>query len=171
MDQTNKRPSPETALEASVKRPRAPAVSSDAVTCFAMEENDSEDELLNLLDLEPEKDMVMPASAVGKVRFVDDPYSSLLVFQSSSSYITINGNEESCGSSFSEWDTSVMASVDMSGLKLVGLAAFGKCMAEEGAREGGWVSGVGTDGCDGFDWDDEVLARFLGEECLFSDKH
>ena len=143
----------------------------DAVAWFLTEENDSEDELLNLLDLEPEKDVVKPTSAVGKVRFIEDPYSSLLVFQSSSSYVTINGNEESCGSSFSEWDTSVMASVDMNGLKLVGLAAFGKCTEKEGVREGGWVSGVGMDGCDGVDWDDEVLARFLGEECLFSDKH
>lgn len=44
-------------------------------------------------------------SEQGAVRFISDPYSSLLVFQSSSSYITINGNEETCGSSFSDCGT------------------------------------------------------------------
>lgn len=45
------------------------------------------------------------------VRFIQDPYSSLLVVQSSSSYITINGNEETCGSSFSDCGTSLMATL------------------------------------------------------------
>ncbi|XP_061361680.1 uncharacterized protein LOC133305468 [Gastrolobium bilobum] len=74
------------------------------------------------------------------VTFIDNPYSSLLVFQSSSSYITINGNEESCGSSFSDSGTSVMASVDMSGLRL---SPKGKAVEDD-------------------DDDDEVLATFLG---------
>ncbi|KAJ1400669.1 hypothetical protein SESBI_29360 [Sesbania bispinosa] len=65
-----------------------------------------EHDLLNLLE---------PSEAA--VRFIDDPYSSLLVFQSSSSYITINGNEETCGSSFSDSGTSLMASVDISGFR------------------------------------------------------
>ncbi|KAK4415673.1 hypothetical protein Salat_2674700 [Sesamum alatum] len=52
-----------------------------------------------------------------KVRFIDDPYSTSLIFQSSSAYVTINGNEESCGSSFSDSDSSVMASIDLGGAR------------------------------------------------------
>ncbi|KAL0374490.1 UNVERIFIED_CONTAM: hypothetical protein Sradi_3364700 [Sesamum radiatum] len=52
-----------------------------------------------------------------KVRFIDDPYSTSLIFQSSSAYVTINGNEESCGSSFSDSDSSVMASIDIGGAR------------------------------------------------------
>ncbi|MED6216471.1 hypothetical protein PIB30_008171 [Stylosanthes scabra] len=47
-------------------------------------------------------------------KFVEDPYSSLVVVQSSSSYVTINGNEESCGSSFSDTGTSLMATLHYS---------------------------------------------------------
>ncbi|KAK2358682.1 hypothetical protein QL285_095846 [Trifolium repens] len=67
-----------------------------------MEEDD--DELFNMLQEDWE----------AAVTFINDPYSSLLVFQFSSSYVTINGNEESCGSSFSDFGTSLMASVDVS---------------------------------------------------------
>lgn len=85
-----------------------------------------------------------------KVRFIDDPYSSSLVFQTTpSSYVTINGNEESCGSSFSDCESSVMASVDMGGFRF------------------------GDDGMDGGAWkgmeEDEALARFLGNDFLLSD--
>lgn len=81
-----------------------------------------------------------------KVKFIDDPYSSPVIFQSSSAYVTINGNEESCGSSFSDLDSSVMASVDMgsvrglvrkfSGVLNVGGGGSG-AEDEEGAR--GWL--------------------------------
>ncbi|KAI3447128.1 hypothetical protein Pfo_003793 [Paulownia fortunei] len=50
-----------------------------------------------------------------RVRFIDNPYSSAVICQSSSAYVTINGNEESCGSSFSDSDSSVMASIDVGG--------------------------------------------------------
>ncbi|GAU34774.1 hypothetical protein TSUD_205780 [Trifolium subterraneum] len=75
----------------------------DKTTPSHMEEDD-DDELFNLLQEDWE----------AAVTFINDPYSSLLVFQSSSSYITINGNEESCGSSFSDFGTSLMASIDVS---------------------------------------------------------
>ncbi|XP_019151075.1 PREDICTED: uncharacterized protein LOC109147871 [Ipomoea nil] len=51
-----------------------------------------------------------------RVRFIEDPYSPPVIFQSSAAYITINGNEESCGSSFSDLDSSMMASIDMGGV-------------------------------------------------------
>lgn len=83
---------------ADAKTPRAP---SD-------EEEDDDDDLFSLLEQERE---------AAAVTFTDDPYSSLLVFQSSTSYVTINGNEESCGSSFSDFGTSLMASVHISGFR------------------------------------------------------
>lgn len=124
-----------------------------------------------------------------KVKFACDPFCSPEIFQSSASYITINGNnDESCGSSFSESDSSLMASVDL------GCCRFGA----RGNEGGAWVNvevargnveenGEGCfgddwgfekmDGCDwrgdggfeemdGCDWafdiDDDVLARFGG---------
>lgn len=72
-----------------------------------MEEDD--DELFNLLQEDWEE----------TVKFINDPYSSLLIFQSSSSYVTINGNEESCGSSFSDFGTSLMASIDVSSFSFI----------------------------------------------------
>ncbi|XP_021277116.1 uncharacterized protein LOC110411327 [Herrania umbratica] len=85
-------------------------------------ETDSVSELLKLLDDSPEDTTSASSSTSSptlfgmRVRFSDNPYSSALIFQSSSSYITINGNEESCGSSFSDSESSVMASVDMGGI-------------------------------------------------------
>nr|GMD55792.1 Protein SON like [Ipomoea batatas] len=49
------------------------------------------------------------------VKFIHDPYSPTVIFKSSA-YVTINGNEESCGSSFSDQESSVMASIDMGGV-------------------------------------------------------
>jgi hypothetical protein len=72
-------------------------------------EEDDDDELFNLLQEDWEE----------AVKFINDPYSSLLVFQSSSSYVTINGNEESCGSSFSDFGTSLMASIDVSSFSFI----------------------------------------------------
>jgi hypothetical protein len=59
-----------------------------------MEEDD--DELLNLLQEDGEK----------AVKFVNNPYPS-------SSYVTINGNKESRDSSFSGFETFLMASIDV----------------------------------------------------------
>ncbi|XP_054820169.1 uncharacterized protein LOC129319200 [Prosopis cineraria] len=150
-----------TAAKVSSADDGAVSVADDVFAWLLMGDDGSGGELLNLL--EDVKDTVVePASTVGGVRFIDDPYSSLLVFQSSSSYITINGNEESCGSSFSDSGTSVMASVDTNGLrgKLVG------SVEELGRERSASASRNDTTREEGsvIEWDDEVLARFLGEE-------
>ncbi|GAV77685.1 hypothetical protein CFOL_v3_21156 [Cephalotus follicularis] len=116
-------------------------------------------------------------TAATRVKFINDPYSSLLISHSSSSYITINGNEETCGSSFSDSESSLMASVDMGGIvKFVngGLSSGGWDPNQSAASGGVLVeeSGAGfdsgMDGCDGsdwdFDWDDDTLAAFLGDD-------
>ncbi|KAI4344512.1 hypothetical protein L6164_011729 [Bauhinia variegata] len=163
-EHTHREPAQDSSGDA-LEKQRTPVIDDDDVLAWLlMEGNESDCELLNLP--EPVKDT---GKGTVKVRFIENPYSSLLVFQSSLSYITINGNEESCGSSFSDSDTSMMASVDTSGLSLN--ASFGnvRCAAEEErTREETWVSGEGVDGCDGFYWDDQVLARFLDEQ-VFSD--
>ncbi|XVE70605.1 hypothetical protein DITRI_Ditri10aG0084800 [Diplodiscus trichospermus] len=159
----------------------------DVMTWLSMEgcETDSMTELLMLLDDSTEattsasSSTSSPTSCGMRVRFSDNPYSSGLIFQSSSSYITINGNEESCGSSFSDSESSVMASVDMGGILRTNVkvgsglgGTSGWLEAEEGSTWGkseeearGWM-------VDGeweweWEWDEEQLARFLDEEeCL-----
>nr|GMC96190.1 Protein SON like [Ipomoea batatas]GME20419.1 Protein SON like [Ipomoea batatas] len=94
-----------------------------AAICDVSEAEDGEDmmawltlddeamtELSKLLDSE-----TTPQQQGCRVRFIEDPYSPPVIFQSSA-YITINGNEESCGSSFSDLDSSMMASIDMGGV-------------------------------------------------------
>ncbi|KAJ7955888.1 Protein SON like [Quillaja saponaria] len=199
MEDIHKRPGEETAGDVSVKRLRFPVndedtdyfVGDNIVGYFSTNENETVDDLMNLL--EPEKDgELKTAGTVNKVRFIENPYSSQL---SSSAYITINHNEESCGSSLSVCDSSMMASIYTSSLSITGNQALddrealekwapsfvvgegSACTSnDETKREGGLVSRDGIlDGCDGCDWDYEVLARFLGvgveEEEHFSDQH
>ncbi|KAJ0266930.1 hypothetical protein HA466_0008370 [Hirschfeldia incana] len=90
-----------------------------------------------------------------RVRFTDDPYAVPVVVQSSTGYITIDVNEESCGPSFSDSNASAMASVDASGL-------FGCCLGSNGAWSRDEVRASGSE-CE---WDDELLARFLGEDSV-----
>ncbi|KAJ7979353.1 Protein SON like [Quillaja saponaria] len=191
MADTHKRPGGVYAGEAFVKKLRTPVeeeetdycVGDDIVGYFSLYENETVDDLMNLL--EPEKNTELNlAGEVNQVRFIENPYSSPMMYRSYSlSYITINLNEESCGSSFSVCNSSMMASIYMSGLTIseeeqqLDMEALEKWAegfaVEEGsacassddtAREEGSVSGEGIlDGCDGFDWDDVVLARFLGE--------
>lgn len=96
-----------------------------------------------------------------RVRFIDNPYSSPVIFQSSSAYVTINGNEESCGSSFSDSDSSVMASID------VGAARGAWLLDPVEAREADVdveLGGFLTDGFDcGDDAEDATWVEFLGE--------
>ncbi|CAH9101881.1 unnamed protein product [Cuscuta epithymum] len=122
-----------------------------------------------------------------KVRFSDDPYLySPPVISRSTAYVTINGNEESCGSSFSDLDSSVMASVDIGGsggvvggwAKEFGCAwgsdAFGArgwladadvseterlVVKDMEDRDGSWLWVNDADQSN----DDSVLANFLGE--------
>ncbi|XP_010539132.1 PREDICTED: uncharacterized protein LOC104813262 [Tarenaya hassleriana] len=97
-----------------------------------------------------------------RVRFIEDPYATSVVFQSATSpgHITINGNEESCGSSFSDSDASVMASVDARGL--IGSTCY---FSDPGGAWGSSEAEVRrcTSSTDAFD-DGDLLARFLGED-------
>ncbi|GMI94883.1 hypothetical protein HRI_003157600 [Hibiscus trionum] len=147
----------------------------DVLAWLSMDEEgcntDAMSELLKLVDGSAERTTSSTCSTAScgvKVRFSDNPYSSAFVFQSSSSYITINGNEESCGSSFSDSESSVMASVDMGGIVnwnvnvVNGLEEIRGWLEEEDG--GAWGT---SEGGTRWEWDQEQLARFLGEECLF----
>ncbi|XP_038890889.1 uncharacterized protein LOC120080324 [Benincasa hispida] len=165
MDESRKRHEfvpPEASTE---KRPRvavkeAEDVDDDILAWISVEE-ETVGELMMLLD-DVEKSRPMEE----KVKFIDDPYSSAVIFQSSSSYVTINGNEESCGSSFSESDSSMMASVDMNGarIKLMEIDSETvekwKLWSEDRLKEEEETSAV----LDGFCWDEDDLARFIGDE-------
>ncbi|KAF5748477.1 hypothetical protein HS088_TW04G00431 [Tripterygium wilfordii] len=134
-------------------------------------DDETASELLKLLDADSE---TSGAAGTTRVRFIDNPYSRPLIFQSSTSYVTINGNEESCGSSFSYSESSMMASVDARGINLSRhlLSGEGKAVGigsqvediggewewNEEAR--GWEA---VEDCVEIDWDDDMLARFLGE--------
>lgn len=153
--------------EASAKKmPRAAAEEAedmdDDILAWISVEEETVGELMMLLD-DAEKSRPMEE----KVKFIDDPYSSAVIFQSSSSYVTINGNEESCGSSFSESDSSMMASVDMNGarIKLMEIDSETvekwKMWSEDGLKEEE-ASAV----LDGISWDEDDLARFIGDEEL-----
>ncbi|KAL2482411.1 uncharacterized protein Fot_43855 [Forsythia ovata] len=97
------------------------------MTSWIMLDEDSTIELSKLLD-----SWDAPPPPV-KVRFIKNPYSLLVIFQSSSTYVTINGNEKTCGSSFSDSDSdsdsSVMASIDLDGVRRV---VFGELKEEIG---------------------------------------
>ena len=142
------------------------------ILAWLSEDEDTVSQLMELLDnAEKKSDNNNNNNTMAKVRFIDDMYSAPF------SYVTINGNEESCGSSFSDLDSSVMASVDTRGLVGIGSNVFGfkveehdgACGPSDGvAREGSVASGEevvrAMDGCDDLCWEDQVLARFLGED-------
>ncbi|KAF5743054.1 hypothetical protein HS088_TW09G01116 [Tripterygium wilfordii] len=146
-------------------------VGEDIISWLSIDD-ETASELLKLLDPNSE---TCGAAATTRVRFIYNPYSRPLIFQSSSSYVTINSNEESCGSSFSHSESSMMASVDARGINISRhlLSDEGKAVRlgsqvediggglewnEEEAR--GWEA---VEGYDGIDWNDDMLARFLGE--------
>ena len=139
------------------------------ILAWLSEDEDTVSQLMELLDNAEKKSD--NNNTMAKVRFIDDMYSAPF------SYVTINGNEETCGSSFSDLDSSVMASVDTRGLVGIGSNVFGfkaeehdsACGPSDGvAREGSMASGGevvrAMNGCDDLGWDDQVLARFLGED-------
>lgn len=128
-------------------------------------DDDKMSELMKLLDAE------ISSPSTTKVRFIENPYTSSFVYgTTSSSYVTINGNEESCGSSFSDCESSVMASVDTCGfgkgsLEMLGIG-FSACGSVYGGNEG-------MDGSDGLEWvddGDDELARFLGKEAFLTEE-
>lgn len=168
------------------KRPRTPVKSpvkeeeEDDMLAWLCMDDETVTELSELLDT---TETPQPPF---KVKFSGDPYSSSVIFQSSSAYITINGNnDESCGSSFSESESSVMASVDMGSfgfglnygrrVPAAGGGAWNATGAEEarGLAEGngeGCLVGGSNGGCnwvDEHDYDD-MLAKFLGEDFMES---
>ena len=141
------------------------------ILAWLSEDEDTVSQLMELLDNAEKKSDNNNNNTMAKVRFIDDMYSAPF------SYVTINGNEETCGSSFSDLDSSVMASVDTRGLVGIGSNVFGfkaeehdgACGPSDGvAREGSAASGGevvrAMNGCDDLGWDDQVLARFLGED-------
>lgn len=161
------------------KRPRTPATQEEDegdMLAWLNMDDETAIELSKLLDTE------FVSSPPFKVRFSCTPYSSPEIFQASASYITINSNsDESCGSSFSEPDSSVMASVDLGCLSfdvgMCGVVGDGGAWDEvEVARVETGEGGVGCGGdgqmeggdC-GFDFDDDMLARFLGEDFVGPD--
>ncbi|TYG59765.1 hypothetical protein ES288_D07G012400v1 [Gossypium darwinii] len=120
---------------------------------------DAMSELFKLVDDSSElapSSTCSPTSNCTKVKFSDNPYSSALIFQSSSSY------------------SSVMASVDMRGIVSTnvkfdnGLEEIrGWLEAEEGSAWGKSEGESRETWTVDWEWDEEQLARFLGEECLF----
>ncbi|WOH11446.1 hypothetical protein DCAR_0830933 [Daucus carota subsp. sativus] len=108
-----------------------------------------------------------------KVKFSCTPFSSPEIFQASASYIIINSNSgESCGSSFSDADSSVMASIDLGclcfNMRRSGVVEHGGAcdkVARENVSEG---DGQMKGGECGFDFDDDMLASFLGEDFVGS---
>ncbi|XP_022965986.1 uncharacterized protein LOC111465706 [Cucurbita maxima] len=158
MEETRKRHDFVPAENSTQKRPRAAAavedVGNDILAWISVEE-ETVGELMMLLD-DAEKSRPMAE----KVKFIDDPYSSAMIFQSSSSFVTINGNEESCGSSFSESDSSVMASVDMNGARIK-LMEIDSATVEKWKL---WKTEEASSVSEGFSWDEDDLARFIGDE-------
>ncbi|CAG7910241.1 unnamed protein product [Brassica rapa] len=77
------------------------------------DDNDDEytpEEIMQLVDRPCVESFSSPTMNVDeesfRVRFIDDPYAVPVVVQSSTGYITINVNEESCGPSFSDSNAS-----------------------------------------------------------------
>ncbi|KAF3439605.1 hypothetical protein FNV43_RR17883 [Rhamnella rubrinervis] len=143
------------------------------IMAWLSEETPSDDEVMNkLLEVDNSELMDSNCNSNLKVRFVDNPYSSSMIFQTTpSSYVTINGNEESCGSSFSDWESSVMATVDVGcrngngmteDLGVVGMMGLegGECECQEDMS---WASAPATTQSE---YDDAELATFLGLEFL-----
>ncbi|KAI3714568.1 hypothetical protein L6452_21524 [Arctium lappa] len=144
-------------------------VENIATWLFAMDNDDDDDddatELSKVLEAMAEKTFPM------KVKIIDNPPCwHPLIFQTAASYVTINGNEESCGSSFSDSDTSYMAGISGGGPGggglVVGDGGAWECVVEE-AR--GWMETEEDGNClvnfgltGGGYCDDEMLAKFLG---------
>ncbi|ONH97780.1 hypothetical protein PRUPE_7G209700 [Prunus persica] len=166
---TLKRPGDEALEEKAVKRQRDLEVegdqNDDILTLLFNEPDETLDEVMKLLDA---ADNGASCTTGAKVRFVNDPYSP-------SSYFTVNGNEESCGSSFSELESTCMVGVDICGgglgigAEVMGLE-FDMWLMEEAKEENGGACGVIEEEARGggwdmeAEWDDAALARFIGED-------
>ncbi|GMH04079.1 hypothetical protein Nepgr_005918 [Nepenthes gracilis] len=202
MEESKKRAAHEWTTDSSLKKPKPPAPSENTGHCDATitasantalddcedifsgwsMDDETIEELTKLL--EPEQQSPAPF----RVKFISYPYSAPLIYESpaSSSYVTINGNEESCGSSFSDSASSFMASIDMGSFNIVqyppvvfgykpnhwkydeASAAEGGAWSSDDKIARGWmVDGSATgmrqyNGC----WDEEALAQFIGDDEL-----
>ncbi|KAH6828580.1 hypothetical protein C2S53_017364 [Perilla frutescens var. hirtella] len=125
------------------------------VASWLVVDDETASELSKLLDL-----FEAPPPPL-RVRFIENPYSSPVIFQSSSAFVTINGNEESCGSSYSDSDSSVMASIDVGGARVAGGAWVFDPVEARGADVDVELGGFLTDGLDYRD--DATWQQFLGE--------
>ncbi|KAH6779082.1 hypothetical protein C2S52_010319 [Perilla frutescens var. hirtella] len=137
---------------------RAEAVQEDdgsVVASWLVVDDETASELSKLLDL-----FEAPPPPL-RVRFIENPYSSPVIFQSSSAFVTINGNEESCGSSYSDSDSSVMASIDVGGARVAGGAWVFDPVEARGDDVDVELGGFLTDGLDYRD--DATWQQFLGE--------
>ncbi|XP_021807240.1 uncharacterized protein LOC110751118 [Prunus avium] len=169
---TLKRPGGDEALEEkAVKRQRDLEMegdqNDDILTLLFNEPDETLNEVMKLLDA---ADNGVSCTTGAKVRFINDPYSP-------SSYFTVNVNvnEESCGSSFSELESTCMAGVDICGgglgigAEVMGLE-FDRWLMEEANEEKGGACGVIEEAARGggldmeAEWDDAALARFIGED-------
>lgn len=133
---------------------------------FATESDVYEEEGDEAIELSKFLEASITKTSAMKVKIIDDPcYWHPLIFQTAASYITINGNEEVCGSSFSDSDTSYMAGIG------IGMVNSGGLVVGDG---GAWDGGV--DEARGWmemeeDWnclvnaaatEDDMLEKFLG---------
>ncbi|KAF8393534.1 hypothetical protein HHK36_021778 [Tetracentron sinense] len=169
MDESRKRPGHDDSGEVIGKRPRAPAISDDDdFFSGVFIEEERVEEVMKAL----EEEISYPATTS------TNPSSSPVMFPLASSFVTINGNEESCGPSFSDSASTVMASIDMGGISISYLMgptedASGGTVDFPATENGSWVLeeekewlwpevGEVPGDCDGGDSDDERLERFLG---------
>lgn len=159
MEESRKRPGNENGGESSDKGPGKPVRQAsdgdgedegydDIFDGFPIDE-DRVNELMKLL----EEEIASPT----EMRFLKDSYSPPSSLEPSS-FFTINGNEESCASSFSDSDCSVMASIDVSNIKPEHvLAPAGESLGC--SMECGSALGKGE-----WEWDDEMFERFIGDD-------
>lgn len=102
----------------------------------------SEEEVLDVESLGIEEGMV---EEVMKGLEMEINGQDFLFPYSSSDFVTINGNEETCGPSFSDSASTVMASIDMGGagiLNLVEPTDLCSCCCGDGGGGGGWEMGA-----------------------------
>ncbi|KAJ4959176.1 hypothetical protein NE237_026287 [Protea cynaroides] len=107
MKEVRKRRESEDVFEVVGKRPRTPEA----------EDQDEEELLLAGFSVKEETLMQVMKVLEEEISCSANPSSSVM-FSPSSSFVTINGNEESCGPSFSDSASTVMASIDMGGISI-----------------------------------------------------
>ncbi|XP_043705216.1 uncharacterized protein LOC122655030 [Telopea speciosissima] len=113
MKQLRERAEFEIPVEVIGKRPRTPALSE-------LEDEDDEEMLLAEFFVEEETLMQVMKVLEEEINCSANANNGVSAMYSPpfSSFVTINGNEESCGPSFSDSSSTVMASFDISGINI-----------------------------------------------------